>query len=164
MFYSQVQSLLKEYPTIKKVDKRIEKDGIKLVVLLRLGTYPFSWLNLMFSAISIPFYQYVWIVLAIDVRVILTIYIGTTLDSLLDIFHSGVRGNKAQLFGFIVGMVFMVISSIYTVVYFRKCLKEGDAAEEFENQGLAQNGAGLGEEFDVPLMRIEDSHKGEKVY
>ncbi|KXN68473.1 hypothetical protein CONCODRAFT_18958 [Conidiobolus coronatus NRRL 28638] len=138
LFYKQVQNVLLKFPSIRKLDQRIEVDGIKLVILLRLGPYPFSWLNLMFSSISVSFWQYFWVVVVVSTRLALTIYIGTTLDSLLDLFHSGLNGNKAQLIGFCVSMSFLIISSTYTIYYFRKTLKEDNSADnegEF-NPGL----------------------------
>jgi hypothetical protein len=82
----------------------------------------------MFSSVSVSFWQYFWVVVVVNIRVALSIYIGTTLDSLLDLFHSGLNGNKAQLIGFCVSMCLLVISSAYTIYYFKKTLKDDTSA------------------------------------
>lgn len=56
---SFVEEKLEEYPEFAKIDKAIGKEGLKLMILLRLSPiFPFSLSNYLYGASSVGFWQY----------------------------------------------------------------------------------------------------------
>lgn len=58
---SFVEEKLEDYPEFQKIDKAIGKEGLKLMILLRLSPiFPFSLSNYLYGASSVGFFQYFW--------------------------------------------------------------------------------------------------------
>jgi len=58
---STVQEMLKDYPDFQKIDRGIQKEGFKLMMLLRLSpVFPFALSNYLYGASSISFNAYFW--------------------------------------------------------------------------------------------------------
>jgi len=56
---SKVEEMLESQPKFAKLDKAIEKDGFKLMVLLRLSPiFPFALSNYLYGASSVGFWEY----------------------------------------------------------------------------------------------------------
>jgi uncharacterized membrane protein YdjX (TVP38/TMEM64 family) len=56
---SFVEEKLEDYPEFQKIDKAIGKEGLKLMILLRLSPiFPFSLSNYLYGASSVGFFQY----------------------------------------------------------------------------------------------------------
>ena len=58
---SYVEGILEEYPDFQKIDKAIESEGFKLMLLLRLSPiFPFALSNYLYGVTSIKFWAYFW--------------------------------------------------------------------------------------------------------
>lgn len=56
---SYVEEKLEDYPEFQKIDKAIGKEGLKIMILLRLSPiFPFSLSNYLYGASSVGFWQY----------------------------------------------------------------------------------------------------------
>lgn len=58
---SYVEGILEDYPDFQKIDKAIESEGFKLMLLLRLSPiFPFALSNYLYGVTSIKFWPYFW--------------------------------------------------------------------------------------------------------
>ncbi|KAF9432624.1 hypothetical protein BGZ76_010534 [Entomortierella beljakovae] len=84
-FQVQVRTLMAKRQSLKSVVKAVEKRGFKLMILIRLAPYPFNVMNALLSATHVPLSTFT-IATAISLsKLILHVYIGSTLSSLATI-------------------------------------------------------------------------------
>lgn len=58
---SYVEGILEDYPDFQRIDKAIESEGFKLMLLLRLSPiFPFALSNYLYGVTSIKFWPYFW--------------------------------------------------------------------------------------------------------
>jgi uncharacterized membrane protein YdjX (TVP38/TMEM64 family) len=58
---SYVVKILEDYPDFQKLDRAIEKEGFKLMVLLRMSpVFPFALSNYLYGASSVGFWPFFW--------------------------------------------------------------------------------------------------------
>jgi uncharacterized membrane protein YdjX (TVP38/TMEM64 family) len=58
---SYVERILEDYPDFQKLDRAIEKEGFKLMILLRMSpVFPFALSNYLYGASSVRFWPFFW--------------------------------------------------------------------------------------------------------
>ncbi|KAF9204256.1 hypothetical protein BGZ49_005487 [Haplosporangium sp. Z 27] len=81
-FKVQVRAILAKRQNMKSVVKAVEKRGFKLMVLIRLAPYPFNVMNALLSATHIPLSTFTLATAISLLKLVLHVYIGSTLSSL----------------------------------------------------------------------------------
>ncbi|KAG0004163.1 hypothetical protein BGZ79_010119 [Entomortierella chlamydospora] len=81
-FKVQVRALMARKQSMKSVVKAVEKRGFKLMLLIRLAPYPFNVMNALLSATHVPLSTFVLATAISLSKLVLHVYIGSTLSSL----------------------------------------------------------------------------------
>ncbi|KAG0215530.1 Tlg2-vesicle protein [Mortierella sp. GBA30] len=94
-FKAHVRKLLAKNKNLKGVLRTVEKRGFKLLVLIRLAPYPFNIMNALLSATHIPLPIFGLATAMSLVKLMLHVYIGSTLSSLAGGTDEGDKHGKA---------------------------------------------------------------------
>ncbi|CAM9932162.1 unnamed protein product, partial [Choristocarpus tenellus] len=152
----QAQSLFNKFRILNAVNKAIETQGLKLVLLLRLSpVVPFSAFNYVMGLTKVSFRDYALGCFGFIPGTVAYVFIGTSASSLLrgdgddDMDDDG--GNATvQLIVIIVGVIATIIAvvliSIYAKRALKKALEDSEEAEEGEQGDIEEaNGTVMGE-------------------
>ncbi|CAM9546850.1 unnamed protein product [Discosporangium mesarthrocarpum] len=143
----QAQSLFNKFKILNAVDRAIESQGLKLVLLLRLSPIvPFSAFNYVMGLTKVSFRDYALGCFGFIPGTVAYVFIGTSASSLLgdEEGEGGDAGNDegnatVQLVVIIVGVIATIIAvvliSIYAKKALNKALEEAKAEEEREAAG-----------------------------
>ena len=83
-----------KYPTIKAVQKAIETEGLKLMILIRLcPIIPFNMLNYLMGITDIKFKDYVLGSVGMVPGTVVYVFVGTTISSIAEAAKGG-KGNE----------------------------------------------------------------------
>ncbi|KAF9345635.1 hypothetical protein BGX34_004593 [Mortierella sp. NVP85] len=81
-FKVHVRKLMTKNKSLKAVVRTVEKKGFRLLLLIRLAPYPFNIMNALLSATHIPLYTFALATGLSLLKLMLFVYIGSTLSSL----------------------------------------------------------------------------------
>ena len=88
VFRELAQKLANKYPMVEALDKALETEGLKLMLLMRLcPLIPFSPLNYIMGITSVSFRDYCIGLVSITPATCVYVFIGTTLSSLYEAIH-----------------------------------------------------------------------------
>lgn len=128
-----VQRLTKKYAVFEALDKALESNGLKIMVLLRLSPIlPFNALNYISSVTAVGFWEYTWALLAILPGTVLYTFLGASAGSLSD---SASSGDSVIFVVVAVGVVFGVAAIALTSYYAKKELKKLTTENDETGQG-----------------------------
>ncbi|KAK3815216.1 MAG: snare associated Golgi protein-domain-containing protein, partial [Benniella sp.] len=113
-FKVHVRKLMTKNKSLKAVVRTVEKKGFRLLLLIRLAPYPFNIMNALLSATHIPLYTFALATGLSLLKLMLFVYIGSTLSSLAG--NDGndddtpknpdeVHGHKLQKVAMILGII-----------------------------------------------------------
>ena len=96
VFREQAKSLSKRYPIIEALDKALESEGLKLMLLMRLcPLIPFSPLNYIMGITSVSIKDFCFGLVSITPATCVYVFIGTTISSITEaISGKGDQGNS----------------------------------------------------------------------
>ena len=118
-----------KYPTFGAIDKAIESEGLKLIILLRLcPLIPFTILNYLMGGTAISINKYILGSFGMIPGTIVYVFIGTTISSIADAASGNTSGNGNNkiliLVLIIVGSILACAGIVYVSIVAKKKLKE----------------------------------------
>ena len=118
-----------KYPTFGAIDKAIESEGLKLIILLRLcPLIPFTILNYLMGGTAISINKYILGSFGMIPGTIVYVFIGTTISSIADAASGNTSGNENNkiliLMLIIVGSILACAGIVYVSIVAKKKLKE----------------------------------------
>eukprot|EP00904_Undaria_pinnatifida_P013388 jgi/Undpi1/917/HiC_scaffold_10.g04381.m1 len=148
----QAQGLFNKFKVLKAVDRAIESQGLKLVVLLRLSpVVPFSAFNYVMGVTAVHFRDYALGCLGFIPGTVAYVFIGTTASSLLgddDEQEDDDGGNSSvQLIVIIVGAIATVIAVVLISIYAKRALNKV-LQEDIDEEGRI-GGDSIGEDVEA---------------
>jgi len=131
LFRDCVMRLASSYPVFQAVDRALEGNGLKIMILLRLSPLiPYNALDYMSGITSVSLWSYSLALVAILPGVILFTFIGASASSLAASGEEAEKNETARIFTTIFGVAFAIIgvavASYYSKVELDKILAEGD--------------------------------------
>lgn len=118
--------------TFSGIDEAIGKQGLKLVLLLRLSPIiPFNLLNYSLGLTKVPFSKYVlasW--LGMIPGTVMYVYFGSAARSLTDIAAGNIEGGATQQIFFWIGLAATIIVATLVTRIAQKSLKEAQASKD----------------------------------
>jgi uncharacterized membrane protein YdjX (TVP38/TMEM64 family) len=150
LFRTWVMQLAASYPVFRAVDRALERNGLKIMVLLRLSPLiPYNALDYISGVTSISLASYSFALLGILPGTIMFCAIGATASSLADGTDEASSGNL-RLFALFFGLVFafagVAVASYYSKIELDRILSE-DASGENEVDSLARSATNEAEEI-----------------
>jgi uncharacterized membrane protein YdjX (TVP38/TMEM64 family) len=108
----------------------------KILILLRMGSLPYSWVSLTLGQMSsVPFWKYFVVTEIALIKTLVHAFIGSTLGDLQDIFASPAK-HWPELVVAILSAVLTAITAYYMYELLQKALSEdSDVAVEIESIG-----------------------------
>ena len=101
--------MAKQYPIVQAIELALEKEGLKLIILLRLSPLvPFDILNYLMGVTSISFKHYALGSLGMIPGTIVYVYIGTGLSNMADVMS----GNSSSGGTGTLAIVMLIVGSI----------------------------------------------------
>eukprot|EP00903_Cladosiphon_okamuranus_P008274 g7963.t1 len=145
----QAQGLFNKFKVLKAVDRAIETQGLKLVILLRLSpVVPFSAFNYVMGVTAVKFRDYVLGCVGMIPGTVAFVFIGTTASGLLGDSEDEEKameeamkdeGNSTvQLIVLIVGGVATVIAVVLISIYSKRALNKVLAEDAEADSDAAQ--------------------------
>lgn len=121
-----VSRKLEKYPNFKAIDRAIEKNGFKMILLLRLQpVVPFNLLNYALGLTRIRLRDYVlasWI--GMFPATVLYVYLGSVLHSVSDLLQGHFGSGKWGAILFWAGLAAAIVLVVYVGRVARKALQE----------------------------------------
>jgi uncharacterized membrane protein YdjX (TVP38/TMEM64 family) len=113
-------------PKFQAIDRAVEKNGFKIVLLTRLSPiFPFNLLNYAFGVTKVRFRDYVlasWI--GMFPGTVMYVYFGSAAKSLTDLAAGNLSGGVGQQILFGVGLVATIILTVLITRVARNAIKE----------------------------------------
>ena len=140
---NQAQSLFDKFKVLKAIDKVIETQGLKLVILMRLSPFiPYSAFNYVMGVTMVPLKSYALGCVGMIPGTAAYVFIGTSASGLLgDDSEEGEEetsgDDMVQLIVIIVGAIATVLVVAIVSVYAKRALNKAIADEEEDAIGLA---------------------------
>lgn len=126
-----VAKLAANNPKFGAVDRAVQENGFKIVLLTRLSpVFPFNLLNYLYSVTSVRLRDYVlgsWI--GMLPGTIMYVYFGSAFKSLTDVLAGNVEGGVAQKVLLVVGLIVTVIVTVYVTRIARRAIRQYVPAE-----------------------------------
>jgi uncharacterized membrane protein YdjX (TVP38/TMEM64 family) len=121
-----VSRKLEKYPNFTAIDRAIEKNGFKMILLLRLQpVVPFNLLNYALGLTRIRLRDYVlasWI--GMFPATVLYVYLGSALHSVSDLLQGHLGSGKWGVILFWAGLAAAIVLVVYVGRVARKALQE----------------------------------------
>lgn len=114
-----------ESPRVRAIDTAVEREGLKLVLLLRLSpVFPFNVLNYALSLTKIPLWQYV---LGSAVGMLpataLFVYLGSLAPAAAELSSAGSGGGATRLVFYVIGFIATIAVVVVATRAARKALR-----------------------------------------
>ena len=124
-----VNSQLEKYPTLKKIDKVVAKEGWKIVFLTRLcPLFPFNLLNYFFGITQVTLKDYIIGSLGIFPGTVMYVYIGSLARDLATFdashYHTNPEAQSVMWVIHLVGLIATIAITIYTVEIAKKTINQ----------------------------------------
>lgn len=151
--------LAARYPLLQAMDRALEHNGLKIMILLRLSPLiPYNALDYISGVTSISLWHYSLALIGILPGTILFCSIGATASSLSDGTKAAKENGQVRLWGMIMGILFALagisVASYYSKVELdRIILMEEEEASRID---LLNNTAGITEEEEERLDNYSD--------
>lgn len=129
------QNLISHYPYFKAIDSALQKNCLRIMVLLRLTpVIPFGILNYASGITSIPFLEYATAMLAVIPAAIMFTAVGASANSVTESTSAG-NNDTIKIVFIVMGVIFGTLS-VMTISHYAK--KELNAAvrDEREEGGI----------------------------
>mmetsp|Transcript_9198 Transcript_9198/g.15428 ORF Transcript_9198/g.15428 Transcript_9198/m.15428 type:complete len:246 (+) Transcript_9198:3-740(+) len=118
LFRDFVVQLASRYAVFQAVDKALEGNGLKIMILLRLSPLiPYNALDYISGITSISFRTYCLGLLAILPGVVMFTFVGATASSLLTSHDEASNNQTARIFSLVFGITFAVIGVLMASYY-----------------------------------------------
>ena len=125
VLYSWVKKKAEKYPLLKAIDFAIKKEGIKLIILLRLcPLIPFDMLNYLMGISGITITHYCIGNLGMIPGTIAYVFIGTTISDIADASNGSSDQSKIFLIFAIVGSILAIIGIVWISIVAKRYLKD----------------------------------------
>ena len=146
--------LASRYAIFQAVDKALEGNGLKIMVLLRLSPLiPYNALDYISGITSISLRVYCIGLVAILPGVIMFTYVGATASSLLSSKDEASKNMAAKVFSMVFGVVFAVVgvlvASYYSKIELDKVREKRRADKRIEKPNEKDGGEGGRKRADV---------------
>lgn len=110
LFRDCVVRLAASYPIFQAVDRALQGNGLKIMVLLRLSPLiPYNALDYMSGILSISFWAYSVALLAILPGVVMFTFIGAIASSMVDGIKDAEENKVVRIFSMVFGITFAVL-------------------------------------------------------
>ena len=154
LFRAFVVRLASRYAIFQAVDKALEGNGLKIMVLLRLSPLiPYNALDYISGITSISLRVYCIGLVAILPGVIMFTYVGATASSLLSSKDEASKNMAAKVFSMVFGVVFAVVgvlvASYYSKIELDKVREKRRADKRIEKPNEKDGGEGGRKRADV---------------
>lgn len=130
-----VEQKASENPKFAAIDRAVEREGFKIVLLTRLSpVFPFNLLNYLFSITKVRTRDYffaTWI--GMIPGIIMYVYLGAAAKNLAQILSGNVEGGLVQKALLGVGLVATILVTVYLTRLAREALKERVPDDVVEN-------------------------------
>jgi uncharacterized membrane protein YdjX (TVP38/TMEM64 family) len=121
-----VEQKVRENPKFAAIDRAVETNGFKIVLLTRLSPiFPFNLLNYLFSVTRVRTRDYFlasWI--GMIPGTIMYVYLGSLVKNLADLFSGDLEGGIGQKILFGVGLLATVVVTVYVTKIARTAIAE----------------------------------------
>lgn len=134
LFQNSAASLMEKYPVFRAVDKAVEGNGFKIMVLLRLSPMPFNVLDYVSGMTSITLQDYSLAMIGYLPNAFVVSFIGASASSLTDAMDkkSDEESETIKTVMLVSAIIFTVASLVATSYYAKKELDKILEAEEME--------------------------------
>ncbi len=138
------KNLSHKYPLFQAIDSALERNGFRIVFLLRLSPLvPFNAINYLLGVTAVTLRPYILSCLGMLPGTLLYVYIGSSAGSLIDSESSADNNKTLTIVGIVVGIVFGVGAVAATTYYAKKELakiivvreEEEDLVDDANNDG-----------------------------
>lgn len=125
VFREKSESFAQKYKVMKALDKVIQNEGLKVVLLLRLcPLVPFSYFNYMMGITAVSFFDYAVGGLGMIPGTVVYVFVGTTIGSITDAATGNYDAGPAGLALLIVGSVLACAVIIYVSIIVKRYLNK----------------------------------------
>ncbi|KAI9099902.1 hypothetical protein DFS34DRAFT_513156 [Phlyctochytrium arcticum] len=143
--------ILNWYPKFKNIEDAVDKGGLKLTTMIRLAPYPFGIMSVLFSMTSVTFTRYTQATALALLKIILHIYIGSSVRDLAEMSNF----TPARVAALVFGMLIATVVFVYLTVLVRRALKEAHiVGDEGEEVPLNREGSVDDEDLEVELGNL----------
>ncbi|MBI2880510.1 MAG: TVP38/TMEM64 family protein [Candidatus Tectomicrobia bacterium] len=122
-------------PTFRAIDRAVEENGFKIVLLTRLSpVFPFNLLNYAFGITKVRFRDYVlasWI--GMLPGTVMYVYLGSAAKSLTDLAAGGIAGGMERQALFGIGLAATLVLTVLITRMARKAMKDALALRATES-------------------------------
>ncbi|TPX55349.1 hypothetical protein PhCBS80983_g05393 [Powellomyces hirtus] len=123
--------LIQSFPKFRAVEEVVETGGLKLVTLIRLAPYPYGIMSVLFATTSVSLSRFIQATSLALFKIILHIYIGSTVRDLSETSQL----TPARVFALIFGLSIAGFVMVYLTILVRKVLENAEHHEGGE-EGL----------------------------
>lgn len=110
LFRDCVLRLASKYPVFQAVDRALQGNGLKIMILLRLSPLiPYNALDYMSGITSITLWAYTAALAAMLPGIVMFTFIGATASSLVNGAQAAAEGKPARIFSMVFGIFFAII-------------------------------------------------------
>ncbi|KAJ3109935.1 Tlg2-vesicle protein [Phlyctochytrium bullatum] len=126
--------LKRRYREFAAIEAAIEEGGLQLVILLRLGPYPYAISNGVLSLTSVPLTHFTIATALCLLKALIQVYLGTTLQSIADLVmgNAGAGLSTLQIVMLVVGIVVAIAGVVYITWLIRRTLRRYEPRVEEE--------------------------------
>ena len=133
VFREKSEEFAKKYRITKALDKAIQTEGLKVMLLLRLcPLIPFTAMNYVMGITAVTFFDYAVGGLGMIPGTIVYVFVGTTIGSITDAASGNYDSGTAGLILLIVGSILACVAIVYISIkvrgYLNAALEEEDSA------------------------------------
>mmetsp|Transcript_24044 Transcript_24044/g.43582 ORF Transcript_24044/g.43582 Transcript_24044/m.43582 type:complete len:301 (-) Transcript_24044:1481-2383(-) len=139
LFRDCVVQLAASYPIFQAVDRALQGNGLKIMILLRLSPLiPYNALDYMSGITAISLWAYSVALVAILPGVIMFTFIGATASSLVDGTKEASESRVVRIFSMVFGITFAIIgvsvASYYSKIELDKMLESDQVSSPLTTQ------------------------------
>lgn len=125
LFRNWMENVSKRYKIFEAVDLALEREGLKIMVLLRLSPLiPFNVINYILGTTSVSLRDYSLACFAMLPGTILYTFLGSSAGSIVDSASSGSGNTTITIIVSVVGILFGILSIAATTYYAKKELNK----------------------------------------
>ncbi|KAJ3182232.1 Tlg2-vesicle protein [Gaertneriomyces sp. JEL0708] len=146
------QRIVSAWPKFEVVEGAVEKGGWKLATLIRLAPYPYSMISVVFATTSMPLERYIIATALSLFKLLLYVYIGSSVRDLTDTSNM----TPARVVALICGMLIAIGVLVYLTLTVRRVLAAAEAGQE-EEVWLDEN---IDEDEDIDIQ-VENEIRAE---
>lgn len=111
-------------PILRAIDKVVLKEGLKLIILMRMSLLiPFNFSNYIFGCSAIKYWQFALGTLGVLPLVCFLVYMGTTFSNLQDAISGKQVMSTEEIIVMCVGTVIAALALLYATCKVRSVLK-----------------------------------------